>query len=74
MALDGAFLHCIRQELLPLTGSRIDKIYQPTRDELILSFRTKGGAVRVLFSVSSPERRRKTRRSRRCSVCFCASI
>ena len=53
MALDGAFLHCIREELLPLTGSRIDKIYQPTRDELILSFRTKGGAVRVLFSVSA---------------------
>ena len=53
MALDGAFLHCIKQELSPLTGSRIDKIYQPTRDELVLSFRTKGGACRVLFSVSA---------------------
>ncbi|MBR6107535.1 MAG: NFACT family protein [Oscillospiraceae bacterium] len=53
MALDGAFLHCIRDELLPLTGSRIDKIYQPSRDELVLSFRGKGGAVRVLFSVSA---------------------
>ena len=53
MALDGAFLYCIRQELAPLIGSRIDKIYQPTRDELILSFRTKGGACRVLFSVSA---------------------
>ena len=53
MALDGAFLHCIKQETEALIGSRIDKIYQPTRDELILSFRTKGGAVRVLFSVSA---------------------
>ena len=53
MALDGAFLHCIRDELLPLTGSRIDKIYQPSRDELVLSFRGKGGAVRVLFSVAA---------------------
>lgn len=50
MALDGAFLHCIASELSPLIGSRIDKIYQPTRDSLVLSFRAKGGAVRVLFS------------------------
>ncbi len=53
MALDGAFLYCISEELRTLTGSRIDKIYQPSRDELILSFRGKGGAVRVLFSVSA---------------------
>lgn len=50
MALDGAFLHCIASELSPLIGSRIDKIYQPTRDSLVLSFRAKGGAERVLFS------------------------
>ena len=53
MALDGAFLFCIRQEIETLIGSRIDKIYQPARDELILSFRAKGGAKRVLFSVSA---------------------
>ena len=53
MALDGAFLHCIAEELHPLIGTRIDKIYQPGRDELVLSFRGKGGAVRVLFSVSA---------------------
>lgn len=53
MALDGAFLSCIRQELSGLLGSRIDKIYQPARDELVLSFRAKGGASRVLFSVSA---------------------
>lgn len=53
MALDGAFLYCIQSELQPLIGSRIDKIYQPTRDSLVLSFRGKGGAVRVLFSASA---------------------
>lgn len=53
MALDGAFLSCIKEELSALTGTRIDKIYQPSRDELVLSFRGKGGAVRVLFSVSA---------------------
>ena len=53
MALDGAFLHCIREELLPLIGSRVDKIHQPARDTLVLSFRTKGGAVRVLLSAGA---------------------
>ncbi|HAG12768.1 MAG TPA: hypothetical protein DCG49_02770, partial [Ruminococcus sp.] len=53
MALDGAFLSCIRQELMQLIGTRIDKIYQPARDELVLSFRGKGGAVKVLFSASA---------------------
>jgi len=53
MALDGAFLHCIKGELNSLIGSRIDRIYQPVRDELVVSFRGKGGAVKVLFSVSA---------------------
>lgn len=53
MALDGAFLHCIKEELEPLIGSRIDKIHQPSRDTLVISFRTKGGASRVLFSASA---------------------
>ena len=53
MALDGAFLHCIRQELAPLTDSRVDKIHQPTRDSLIITFRGKTGSVRVLFSAAA---------------------
>ncbi|MBE6847612.1 MAG: fibronectin/fibrinogen-binding protein [Ruminococcus sp.] len=53
MALDGAFLSCIRQELLPLIGSRIEKIHQPARDLLILCLRGKMGAVRVLCSASA---------------------
>ncbi len=57
MALDGAFLYCIAGDLAPLIGSRIDKIYQPGRDELVLSFRGKSGVVRVLFSVSADSAR-----------------
>ncbi|MCQ2417855.1 MAG: NFACT family protein [Oscillospiraceae bacterium] len=53
MALDGAFLYCIRQDLQSLIGSRIDKIYQPSRDELVLSFRGRNGATRVLFSTAA---------------------
>ena len=57
MALDGAFLHCIRGELLPLIGSRIDKIHQPARDTLVISFRTKGGAARLLLSAGADSAR-----------------
>ena len=53
LALDGAFLHCIKDELCGLIGSRIDKIHQPARDMIILSFRTASGAKRVLCSVSA---------------------
>ncbi|MFR9195551.1 MAG: hypothetical protein ACLVK8_09575 [Ruminococcus sp.] len=37
MALDGAYLHAVRQELLPLIDARIEKIHQPTREELIVA-------------------------------------
>ena len=37
MALDGITVHCIKDELSSrLTGGRIDKIYQPQKDEIIL--------------------------------------
>ncbi len=57
MALDGAFLYCLRQELLPLIGSRIQKIYQPTRDEMIFTFRGLSGAKNVLFSCAADRAR-----------------
>lgn len=53
MALDGAFLHCIKKELSSLIGSRIEKIHQPSRDTLLLSFRGKQGSVKVLCSASA---------------------
>ena len=38
MALDGITVHCIKDELSSrLTGGRIDKIYQPQKDEIILT-------------------------------------
>lgn len=55
MSLDGAFLHCVMLELLGrgLIGGRVDKIYQPSRDELVLSIRTVGGSEKILFSANS---------------------
>ena len=37
MSLDGALLHCVKQELSNLMGARVDKIYQPSREEIVLS-------------------------------------
>lgn len=53
MALDGAFLHTVKAELEPYIGGRIDKIYQPSRDEIILVLRAKAGNVRVLMNASA---------------------
>lgn len=55
MSLDGAFLHGVMLEMLEhrLIGGRVDKIYQPSRDEIMLSIRTFGGAEKILFSANS---------------------
>lgn len=51
MALDGAFLHHLEQEIeTAALGSRVDKIYQPNREELLLSLRSREGARRLLLS------------------------
>ena len=54
MALDGIFLHLLKDEIKEkLIGFRVDKIYQPTRDELIFTFRTYEGAVKLLLSAKA---------------------
>lgn len=51
MALDGAFLRHIKKELeAKLIGARVDKIHQPNREELVIAFRSREGAEKVLFS------------------------
>ncbi len=53
MALDGLFLYALKKELNEaLVGSRIDKIGQPAKNEIILSFRTKNGAKRLLINTA----------------------
>lgn len=44
MSLDGALLHCVKKELTNLIGARVDKIYQPSREEIVLTLRQLGGA------------------------------
>lgn len=51
MALDGAFLRHIKKELeQELTDSRVDKIYQPSKDVLVLSMRSVKGNKKLLIS------------------------
>lgn len=56
MSLDGAFLHCVKEELSALVGARVDKIYQPSREELVVSVRMLGGedrsAKKIVFSAN----------------------
>lgn len=53
MALDGAFLYAIKSEIEFLKGARTEKVYQPSRDEIIISLRTRQGAYRLLISANA---------------------
>lgn len=57
MAIDGAYLHCLRQEIeTRLQGARVDKIHQPSKEELVLALRSFSGAFKLYLSarVNSP--------------------
>lgn len=56
MSLDGALLHCVKSELENLIGARVDKIYQPARDEIVITLRNLTSADKsrkaLLFSAN----------------------
>ncbi len=57
MAIDGAYLHCLRQEMeTRLQGARVDKIHQPSKEELVLALRSLSGNFKLYLSarVNSP--------------------
>ena len=54
MALDGLFLHKLCEELkAQLQNSRVEKIYQPSKDELVFVMRSKEGAKRLYLSAAA---------------------
>lgn len=54
MSLDGAFLHIACNELQPLVGARVDKVYQPSREEIVVSLRTyRDGGKKIVLSANS---------------------
>lgn len=53
MAFDGAFLYAVRNEAEILIDGRVDKIHQPSREEIIISFRTRQGIKKLYISTNT---------------------
>ncbi len=54
MPLDGITIHLLTKELAGrIVGSRVEKIHQPARDELVFSLRTRECAMRLLISAGA---------------------
>lgn len=81
MSLDAATLALVAGELKnTLLDAKIDKIFEPTRDEVLMTLRTRTETHRLLLSARSGSARvcltkesLRTRSRRRASVCCCAS-
>ncbi len=57
MAIDGTFLHCLKNELWErLCEARVDKVHQPSKEELVFSLRDRNGTYKLYLSarVNSP--------------------
>ena len=53
MPFDAVFLHAVVNEINDIcAGGRVEKIYQPERDEVMLLMHTKSGNLRLLLSAS----------------------
>ena len=50
MALDGIFLRHIGRELEAYLGAKVEKIYQPNRDEIVLALRSRTAGGKLLLS------------------------
>lgn len=58
MALDGIFLYHLKNEIEAFAvNSRVDKIHQPSKDELIISLRSREGSRKLLLSCNADSAR-----------------
>ncbi len=58
MALDGIFLHHIKNEISAFAvGARVEKIHQPSKEELVMSLRSREGAKKMLVSARADSAR-----------------
>ncbi|MEG0570236.1 MAG: NFACT RNA binding domain-containing protein [Oscillospiraceae bacterium] len=54
MALDGLFLNTIKSQIEKTAlSSRVDKIYQPSKDEIIIALRSGGQTLKLLLSANA---------------------
>lgn len=81
MAFDGIFLHLIKNEIASkVVGFRVDKIYQPSKEEILFTFRTYDGSEKLLLSAKADSSRIQLTnqyienpKNLLCSQCFFAS-
>lgn len=52
MPYDGIFTKCIINEMQCVVDSRIDKIYQPSKDEIILQCKKIRDSFKILISAN----------------------
>ncbi|MGN1328935.1 MAG: NFACT family protein [Eubacterium sp.] len=58
MALDGIFLYHLKNEIASFAvDSRVDKIHQPSRDEIVISLRSREGSKKLLMSCNADSAR-----------------
>ncbi len=65
MAMDGLNLCASAAEIRALIGGKIDKIYQPEKDELLLHIRAGGGNYKLLLSASAAHGRAQLTNAKR---------
>ena len=54
MPIDGIFLNLLKHEIEDTAlGSRVEKVHQPSKDELVLLLRSRAGSKRLLLSASA---------------------
>lgn len=58
MALDGIFLHLLKNEISEkILDSRVDKIYQPSKEEILIALRSREGSQKLLLSARADSAR-----------------
>ena len=79
MALDGIFLYHLKNEIADFAiDSRVDKIHQPSKDEIVINLRSRQGSKKFCYPVMQIRHEfilqnfRETRQSRLCFACFYA--
>ena len=64
MAFDGVVLHAVKTELTEkLLGGRVDKVYQPESDEIVLLIRNGGENYKLFLSADANYPRIQDRKS-----------
>ena len=53
MAFDAAMLNCVAKEIALLGECKVEKVYQPASDEIVLLLRTREKSVRLLINAGS---------------------